>query len=81
MAIGLSLIVIAVGAVARYAIADQWSAVDIPTVGLILMIVGIAGLVIALAQLIVTERSRQQRRRSAEQWPAQQQPPQRRPPQ
>lgn len=80
MAIGLSLIVIAVGAVARYAIADQWSAVDIPTVGLILMIVGIAGLVIALAQMIVTERSRQQRRRS-EQWPAQQPPPQRRPPQ
>lgn len=55
MAVGLSLFLIAIGAIARYAVADVWSGVDIPTVGLILMIVGAAGLVIALAQMVATQ--------------------------
>ena len=51
MTIGTSLFVIAVGAILRYAVTDTWSAVDIPTVGLILMIVGVVGLLLGLFQL------------------------------
>lgn len=50
MTIGGSIFLIAVGAIARYAVKDQWAAVDIPTVGLILMIAGAVGLVIGLFQ-------------------------------
>ena len=46
MTIGTSLFVIAVGAILRYAVKDTWAAVDIPTVGLILMVVGAIGFVI-----------------------------------
>jgi hypothetical protein len=48
MTIGSSLFLIAVGAILRYAVKDNWQAVDIPTVGLILMIVGAVGLVLGL---------------------------------
>jgi len=48
MTIGSSLALIAVGAILRYAVTDTWSAVDIPTVGLILMIAGFVGFVIGL---------------------------------
>jgi membrane-bound ClpP family serine protease len=52
MTISGSLFVIAVGAILRYAVADVWSAVDIPTVGLILMIVGVVGLLLGLWQMV-----------------------------
>jgi hypothetical protein len=48
MTIGSSLFLIAVGAILRYAVEDAWSAVDVPTVGLILMLVGAFGLVLGL---------------------------------
>jgi hypothetical protein len=48
--IGASIFLLAVGAIARYAVQDTWAAVDIPTVGLILMIAGALGLVIGLFQ-------------------------------
>ena len=48
MTIGSSLFLIAVGAILRYAVNDNWEAVDIPTVGLILMIAGVVGLVLGL---------------------------------
>jgi hypothetical protein len=50
MTIGGSIFLLAVGAILRYAVKDTWSAVDIPTVGLILMIAGAVGLVIGLFQ-------------------------------
>jgi hypothetical protein len=34
MTIGTSLFLITVGAILRYAVKDEWAAVDIPTVGL-----------------------------------------------
>ena len=43
-----SLFLIAVGAILRYAVTDSISGVDLPTIGLILMIVGIVGLLISL---------------------------------
>jgi len=48
MTIGTSLFLIAVGAILRYAVEDSWDAVDVPTVGLILMLVGALGLILGL---------------------------------
>jgi len=48
MTIGGSIFLLAAGAILRYAVKDSWSAVDIPTVGLILMVAGAVGLVIGL---------------------------------
>ena len=44
----MSLLLIAVGAILRYAITLHVSGVDIPTVGLILMVVGVLGLVLSV---------------------------------
>ena len=47
MGIGTSIFLIAVGAILRYAITASVSGIDIQTVGLILMVVGVIGLVIS----------------------------------
>jgi hypothetical protein len=39
MALGTSLFLIAVGAILRFAVSDSVEAIDLPTIGLILMIV------------------------------------------
>jgi Domain of unknown function (DUF6458) len=49
MGIGTSILLIAVGAILRYAVTITVSGVELQTVGLILMIVGIIGLVVSLA--------------------------------
>jgi len=46
--LGMSIFLIAVGAILRYAVTVTISGVELQTVGLILMIVGIIGLVITL---------------------------------
>jgi hypothetical protein len=56
MTIGTSLFLIAVGAILRYAVEDKWKAVDLPTVGLILMIVGFVGFVLGLYLAFVRGR-------------------------
>jgi len=48
MGIGVSLILIAVGAILTWAVNATVSGLDINTVGVILMIVGAAGLVLSL---------------------------------
>jgi hypothetical protein len=48
MQLGTSIFLIAVGAILRYAVTATTSGISLPTVGLILMIVGIAGLVLSL---------------------------------
>jgi uncharacterized Tic20 family protein len=60
MTIGGSLLLIAVGAILRYATNLNVKGIEIDTVGLILMIVGIVGFVIALVYEIMaaTQRSR-----------------------
>ncbi|HKF79730.1 MAG TPA: DUF6458 family protein [Thermoleophilaceae bacterium] len=45
----MSIFLIAVGAILRYAVTITVSGVELQTVGLILMIVGIIGLVVSLA--------------------------------
>ena len=56
MTIGTSLFLIAVGAILRYAVKDELKAVDVPTVGLILMIVGGFGLILGLYLTFVRGR-------------------------
>lgn len=67
MTIGGSLILIAVGAILRYATNINVKGIEIDTVGLILMIVGIVGFVISVVYMMVStrERSRYYRDRSA----------------
>jgi len=48
MGIGTSLFLIAIGAILRWAVSDAINGVNLATVGLILLIVGIVGLVISL---------------------------------
>ncbi|HEX5310086.1 MAG TPA: DUF6458 family protein [Solirubrobacteraceae bacterium] len=48
MTYGTSLLLIAVGAILRYAVTATASGIDLQTVGLVLMIVGIVGLILSL---------------------------------
>ena len=48
MTIGTSILLIAVGAILRYAVNVHSSTINISTVGLILMIAGILGLIVSL---------------------------------
>lgn len=57
MGIGTSLFLIAVGAILKYAVTDSISGVDLTTVGLILMIVGVLGLVLSLILLLAPRRT------------------------
>lgn len=52
MPIGTSIFLIAVGAILRYAVTATVSGISLTTVGLILMIVGIAGLAISLFYML-----------------------------
>ena len=49
MSIGVSIFLMAFGAILRYAVTDSISGIDIPTVGLILMVAGLIGLLASLA--------------------------------
>jgi Zn-dependent membrane protease YugP len=48
LSIAAAVFIVAVGAILRYAVNDDIQGVDLQTVGLILMIAGIVGLVITL---------------------------------
>jgi hypothetical protein len=58
MTIGGSLFLIAVGAILRYATNLHVQGIDIDTVGLILMIVGIVGFVISVIYEVAIARER-----------------------
>jgi uncharacterized protein DUF6458 len=57
MGIGTSLVLIAVGAILKFAVTDSVAGVSLATVGLILIIAGAIGLLISLL-LIVSARER-----------------------
>ena len=57
MTIGASIFLIAVGAILRYAVDVTVSGIEIQTIGLILMIVGVIGLVISLFFLSSARRA------------------------
>jgi hypothetical protein len=56
VSIAASLALIAIGAILRYAVNVDISGIDVQTVGLILMIVGVLGLVVTLFVLAQTGR-------------------------
>jgi beta-lactamase regulating signal transducer with metallopeptidase domain len=58
MTIGASIFLIAVGAILKYAVNATVSGIEIQTIGLILMIAGIVGLVIGLFLLTQADRRR-----------------------
>jgi hypothetical protein len=64
MTIGIAILLIAVGAILRYAVTVSVEGVELDTVGLILMIAGIIGLIIALAVMFIGND-----RRSADDYP------------
>ena len=49
MTIGASIFIAAVGAILRFAVTGRVSGIDIPTVGSILIIAGVVGLIVGLA--------------------------------
>jgi len=51
MTIGAGIFLIAVGAILRYAVNDSVEAISLETVGLILMIAGVAGIVLGFVQM------------------------------
>jgi len=52
MPTGTSILLIAIGAILRYAVTATVSGISLQTVGLILMIVGIVGLVLSLFYMV-----------------------------
>lgn len=48
MGIGTSIFLIAVGAILKFAVTDSISGIELATVGVILMVVGVIGLLISL---------------------------------
>ena len=54
MTFGTSIFLIAVGAIIRYALSFHVSGVSRPTIGLILILAGIAGLVLSLIYMATT---------------------------
>lgn len=56
MTIGVSIFLGAVGAILRYAVADQVDNVDLRMIGLILMVAAAVGLVLGLIQTLSRER-------------------------
>ena len=57
MRIGSSLVLIAVGAILKFAVTASVSGVNLPTVGVVLMVVGIAGVVLSLIMASTTRRT------------------------
>ncbi len=58
MGIGTSIFLIAVGAILKFAVTAKVSGIKLETVGLILMVVGVIGLVLSLVWLAVASRRR-----------------------
>jgi hypothetical protein len=59
MGIGINIFLIAVGAILKFAVTTSVSGVSLPTVGVILIVVGAIGLAISLLYLIIwSDRSR-----------------------
>ena len=58
MGIGTSILLIAVGAILKYAVTASVSGVELQTVGVILMVAGIIGLVLSLIWMAMAGRRR-----------------------
>jgi beta-lactamase regulating signal transducer with metallopeptidase domain len=58
MTIGSSILLIAVGAILRYAVTAQVSGINIQTAGTIMLILGIVGLILAVIYTFYWSRAR-----------------------
>jgi hypothetical protein len=58
MTIGTSLFLLAAGAILKYAVEDSVSGINLQTVGVILMIVGVVGLILSLLYMTLWTRGR-----------------------
>jgi len=56
-----SLVLIAIGAILRWAVTAQVSGLSLPTVGLVLIIVGILGFVVSLLEMFLWAPRRERR--------------------
>jgi hypothetical protein len=77
MPLGTSIFLIAVGAILRYAVSTTVSGISITTIGLILMIVGVAGLLLSVLYMTAwsSRRGGVVRERVVERDPYQEPPP------
>jgi len=77
MPFGFSIFLIAVGAILRYAVTATVSGIELQTVGVILMIVGIVGLLLSIAYMLSAgpRRGRVVSERVVEQEPVVREPP------
>ncbi len=75
MPTGTSILLIAIGAILRYAVTATVSGISLQTVGLILMIVGIVGLVISLFYALAWSGRRGRVVRGVERDPYYEEPP------
>ena len=57
MRIGSSLVLIALGAILKFAVTASVSGISLSTVGVVLMVVGVAGLVISLVMASTARRT------------------------
>ncbi len=57
MTIGAAIFIAAVGAILRYAVSDTVSGVDIQTIGTILIVAGVVGLIAGLAMEMSARRT------------------------
>ena len=58
MGIGTSIFLIALGAILKFAVSDAIEGVDLATIGVILMVVGIVGLIISFIWMNQASRRR-----------------------
>jgi uncharacterized membrane protein YbhN (UPF0104 family) len=61
MTVGLSIFLIAVGAILKYAVTESIEGIKIDVVGTILMIVGILGLIISILYMVLSTSDRGRR--------------------
>ena len=57
MTVGISIFLLAVGAILKFAVEDSIEGVDLGIIGIILMVCGIIGLLFGLIQLANTRRT------------------------
>jgi len=55
MAAAFALFIIALGAIARFAITDQVNGVDLEVLGTILMVCGVIGLLLAIVRMVMDQ--------------------------
>jgi hypothetical protein len=66
--IGTSIVLIAVGALLKYAVTAETDFIDLQTAGVVLMLVGILGLILSLFYTFMWSPAAQNRRREPDQY-------------